>query len=468
MAKQQGSKKAVYPEIVYGSRPDGNTEKWQVEAGQATRGEAWTNFAEHKISIPLADDETAKVVRGHELIHTKISPSNTKALEAFSTTFGIPADVISASEEIRVNAVLGKTGYDTDLLIDGSEKESGKRVAQSGTTEAYDSMIKFGAGLIGTKAFRQFINGVRSVNKDWAKDLRSMEVEVNKMVRRNFGSVQYLANERPMNFSADDGRHELSTGFAYFTQAVGEVINSYIKGEDYVEYGASGVEFDTGKSGFAKLRINNAVKPDKQVKGHLARRKKAAPTGKRIAYPSRLLTDPEKRIFSQKPRNNGGVVLLDLSGSMDLSIEQVEAMVDRAPGAWVAGYSHKRNTSLPNLTILADRGKRVSSLNGVTMGSGNCIDGPALDFTIGKRRGSEPIIWVCDGMITDKTDRRYDEGAKVCAEMVKRHKVIVVPTVDEALKILANPRGARSKAFGNLGMFLPRSLGGQEGKYIRA
>jgi hypothetical protein len=69
-------------------------------------------------------------------------------------------------------------------------------------------------------------------------------------------------------------------------------------------------------------------------------------------------------------------------------------------------------------------------------------------------------------MVTNKRDQLFQEGAKACAEMVKRHKVIMVPTLGEAVKVLSNPRTAKSKAIGVVGALLPKHLGGQDGKTV--
>jgi hypothetical protein len=469
MAKAKKAEVIVYPEIIVGSRPDGNSERWTVTEGFTERGQAWTDFTNKHIQVPLINDEVAQAVRTHELIHAKVSPVDPVAVQAWAENNGLDADVVMSAEEVRVNAISKKLGYNTDLLLDGSEKETGKRLAKEGSEKAYDMMIKGGGALLGTKAFRQFITGVRSVNKDWATDLREMEKEVTKVIKNN--NANNLAHSGSRTIQDDNGNAvgQLPYGFERYTGAIANIISGYLKqGGDVSESNNSGIEMPTGKDAWAKLIISNVVKLDKQVKGHLARRKKASPIGKRIAYPSRLLTDPEKRIFSQKPRNSGGVVLLDLSGSMSLSIEQIEKMVDTAPGALIMGYSANRNKSKqPNAWILADRGKRVSSLNGIPYGYGNGVDGPALDWAIGKRRGSEPVIWVTDGMVTGSGDGFYEAGAEACAKLIKKHRVLVTPNTDEAVEMLKAPKASKSRVFGFVGMHLTKAQGGTNGKLER-
>jgi hypothetical protein len=469
---KKSNKKIIYPEVVYGSRQGGNTEQWKVEEGDSKRGDAWTNFDKHVIKVPLVDDETASVVRGHELIHARISPDDFEVLEHYSEYEGLSVDSILSAEEVRVNTVLKCLGYKTELLTDGSEKESGKRLAKEGSAKAYDQMITFGAGLVNTSAFRAFINGVRSVDKEWALDLRELEKSILKEVRSFKSDVKRISNDRDSVYWSDKNQEDykcLSRGFLGFSAPIAGIIEGYRKGnEDSEITNFTGVAIPTGKGKWAKLRIHNGIKLDKQVRGRLARRKKPAPTGSRIAYPSRLLTDPERRIFSQKPRDNGGIVLLDLSGSMSLSIEDIDKMVEASPGALVAGYSHnKGKPHSPNFWVLADRGKRVSTLSGINYGHGNGVDGPALNWALSKRRGSEPIIWVCDGIVTTDEDKGYHEGGKACAEIIKKHKILVTPTLSDAIEMLRHPSSSKSKVYGIVGIFLPKSLGGQDGKEVR-
>jgi len=465
MSKQLRSNKvSVLPEVVQAHRlDDNNTEQWTVTSGSTNRGDSFTNFGEHTFRAPSLNDEVSRVIRGHELTHVRISPTDPVSLAKYAEVYGLSERSIACAEEVRVNAVLKGMGYDTDLLVDGSEKELGKRVAKEGSIEAYNEMINFGSALIGGKAFRHYISGVRSVNPDWANTLREMEKQVVKIVRKH--PVRRMGSTEPRAFYQDDETLEytkLPQGFIDYTTQIAQVIDGFLEvqsdGTNFEDgEGSSGVKVSTGygKDQFAPLRIDTKILCDQQVKGHLARRKKSAPTGKRVLYPSRLLTDPQRRVFSQKPRNSGGIVVIDMSGSMSLSEADINAMLEAAPGALVAGYTNsakKRNR--PNFWIMANRGKRVSSLKGIGGNIGNGCDGPALEWAISKRRGSEPIIWVCDGQVTDSQDNGFIEGAKQCAKMIKKHRILITPNVSDAVGMLANPSNAKSKAEGYVGMFI--------------
>ena len=454
----------VYPEIVSASRRDGTGERWTVRGGLAERGDAWTNFDQRIISVPLVDDEIAEVVRIHELVHAKVSPNNSEAISAFLESEGIAPEIMKSVEEIRVNALVKFAGYNTDLLVDGSEKPAGQRLARAGNANSRNSAIIGGSALIGTKAFRQFVSGVRSVDKALADKLRAMEKEVLKNLRYHgeFG----IERDSTIDFRGSDGNiYSLPTGFTEFNKDVSQIISQYLEPlspkNEKDGRGSSGIPIDTGVSGFATLNVHPGLRLTKKVSGKLSQKHRPSTTGKRFAYPSRLLTDPERRVFQSKVRSNGGIVLIDLSGSMSITVSEIQSIVDTAPGSLVVGYSHQRmSPHRPNFWVLADRGLAVSTLNGVDSGHGNCVDGPALEWVISQRRKNEPIIWVCDGAITNRDDQAYFDGAKACAKIVVKHDVIMVENVPQALVALKNPKNVKRKTGRSLARFLPVRYGG--------
>ena len=469
--KRRSDVVTAYPEVITSLRSDVvATERWTVDEGSTNRGDAYTNFVDRVLRIPLVNDATARVVRAHENVHVRVSPSDMDAYAKFAEVHDITDRVLKVAEEHRVNTIVGRLGYDLDLLRDGSEKESGKRTAKEATKSinVYNELFSFGAGLVGTKAFRDYINGVRSVNKELAVALRKMELEILKVTKRV--STKMLGDTDLCAFSTDDDGNKASIGygFARYTRDVAQIVQSYLKHEgqdgsdmDAVK-GASGVEYTVGgKDGFAPLQLDHTLLCNTQVKGHLARRKRASSTGKRVLYPSRLLTDPHKRIFTTKPRNNGGVVVIDCSGSMALTNDDVDQFLELAPGALVIAYSHSNRTpNKPNAWIIANRGKRADDITRCTKNGGNGVDGPALEYAIAHRRGSEPLIWICDGQVTSASDNTHRDLDIACAKMVIKHNIIVAPNVGLGIKALSQGRSARSIVKGNVGQHVPRSRGG--------
>jgi hypothetical protein len=368
---------------------------------------------------------------------------------------GLTFRVAMTAEEVRVNRIVSVKGYDLDLLTDGSEKTSGVRIAKEALTsvDAKNELFAFGGGLVGTKAFRAYINGVRSVNKEFAEQLRKMELAILKVIRR--APASSLASTHIVNA----GNCEIESGVKNYTLPIGLEIMKYQEfidkekiAEDVV--GAGGTTYSVGSTvgKFAPLIIDKTFLCEEQVKGHLARKKRASAMGTRIAYPERLLTDPERRIFSNKAKASGGIIVIDVSGSMEISENDIDTILTLSPGALVMAYSHKpKSLGVPNAWILANRGKRCSAEQLHTIGNiGNGVDGPVLDYAVKNRRGKEPIIWLCDGQVTDAHDKSAPELTEACAKIVKRHGIIVAPTMSDVIEAMRLGRSATSKPKGRL------------------
>ena len=93
------------------------------------------------------------------------------------------------------------------------------------------------------------------------------------------------------------------------------------------------------------------AKPELSVNhtGKLWRRVIAADSGREPRYINRIVTDPERRIFSRKTRALGGVVVIDCSGSMRLSEDDLDRLLKASSGATVlcysGGYNHPTKQS---------------------------------------------------------------------------------------------------------------------------
>jgi hypothetical protein len=148
---------------------------------------------------------------------------------------------------------------------------------------------------------------------------------------------------------------------------------------------------------------------------------------------------------------------------MEISNDELNKILDLAPSSIVVAYSHKRGSQgIANAWVLAERGKRVESLPSIG-NVGNGVDGPILEWAISKRKGNEPIIWVCDGQVTDgANDHGHEELTEICARIVAKHKITQANDVDGAIKLLQNPSKARNskKVYGRVGYWLENNISG--------
>jgi hypothetical protein len=183
------------------------------------------------------------------------------------------------------------------------------------------------------------------------------------------------------------------------------------------------------------VKVDNTLPLTLTVQGAIGKKRVASNVGRNPRRIQRLLTDPERRIFDKKVKAQGGVVLIDVSGSMSLSKDQVKDMMMAAPGCTVIAYSCGWDMNEPNTFILADKGKVFGgSLPRFWHGNGN--DLPAIEYAVSKRQTiGAPIIWVTDGMVYRPSgSSAYDE--RECALYAKKFNVHMEYEPDKAIEYL--------------------------------
>jgi hypothetical protein len=188
------------------------------------------------------------------------------------------------------------------------------------------------------------------------------------------------------------------------------------------------------------------AKPELSVNhtGKLGRRVIAADSGREPRYINRIVTDPERRIFSRKTRALGGVVVIDCSGSMRLSEDDLDRLLKASSGATVLCYSGGYNhPTKPNVWVVARKGRMMRKLP--EFPGDNAVDGPAIVYASTLRdNGGQPLIWVSDGYVTGINTGTGDEKLQKDMDYIKRrHRVIQVETVQEAEALMKRLQGGR-------------------------
>lgn len=120
-------------------------------------------------------------------------------------------------------------------------------------------------------------------------------------------------------------------------------------------------------------------------------------------FPHRALVPAaDGRAFGLKRRIHGGAILIDCSGSMQLTAEELTSLVSRAPAATIALYAGSRGVQSGSLVVVAKNG-RFAEIEKATagLGKGNIVDGPALRWLSDQ---DAPRIWVSDGHVTGRGD----------------------------------------------------------------
>jgi hypothetical protein len=200
--------------------------------------------------------------------------------------------------------------------------------------------------------------------------------------------------------------------------------------------------FESGSDGWVPLRV---AKPELDIphSGLAGRRRMATDTGRKIRYPERLYTDPLRRAFVRKTRALGGVVVVDCSGSMGLTQDDLNAIMRSSAGCTVLCYSSSMydDEEKANAWVVARNGRQVRALP--QFPGGNGVDGPALVYaaTQLRRNGMSPIVWISDGQVTGKGDRTRSELKEECKAIQNRFGIPRVPDVASAIKHLRKLQG---------------------------
>jgi hypothetical protein len=152
-------------------------------------------------------------------------------------------------------------------------------------------------------------------------------------------------------------------------------------------------------------------------------------------FPHRLWIDGRVNVTPRPVR--AGTILIDKSGSMRLSLDQVDRFVQAVPGAVVAIYAGKGSSGI--LRVLARDGRAIER-GDFTRGLGemNVVDLPAIRDWLCDRRNPRPWILVSDGHYTGINDDSDDALRGAIREVIERNRVHQVETVDQALALLRN------------------------------
>lgn len=475
-------KRAPQPEMI--GRRDHEHGRWTVGDSPAARGIPHTDIHNRKMVAPHGADDLDRVIRGHEMMHAKVSPTPGEMMAWIGREVATQGSLI-AVEEARVNTLCTRVGIPVDkYLTDGSEKNAGKKLADAGDITG---LVHGAVACAGTVGGKEFIKGVRSSNKNLAKLMASIQKEVMKNLNGVHQSV--LA-------AVADG--DVPGGFAQ-VERIAEWVDRLIekmeeerkeqdrrdkedsRSSDDTEDGEedeSSEDSDTDKKGsesatkkprtkkpspkrdltdptkhsrpdrgtipaWGSLRIRKLPMPE-ATRGNLGRKRVASDTGKNPRRMHRYLTD--RKVFDRTSRGMGGVVIIDASGSMSFGHNDIREIVEAAPGCTVAMYTETMYSELPNLWVLAEKGRICKRDDMPTHRAGNVVDLPALKWAVSKRqRSSAPVVWVSDGGVTGVGDSGHAALNRACAKYIRQQRIIMVPNVTKAKEVLAKLRsGATS------------------------
>lgn len=177
------------------------------------------------------------------------------------------------------------------------------------------------------------------------------------------------------------------------------------------------------------------VLPDltlKQKPGLRAPAYKQTDAGAYIRRPERHCTDG--LVFGNRRRQpKSGSVLIDISGSMSLTLDEIEEMMTLAPGVNIATYCSGGYTGF--LTIVARGNKRCSTEDLRARGGGNGIDGPALRWLAAQ---PGPRYHISDGLATGRGEAHNGGLMMECEAIRRAHRITRLESLEELIQARKN------------------------------
>lgn len=463
--KNGGGEHKPEPNLI--GRRDTEHGSWQTAECRPVRGEPYTDLHNRVMVTPATDDDLARCIRGHELVHAKVSPTPEQMTKFVARQIASQTALI-VTEELRVNVLAQSRGFDVKShLADGGETSDGERLASTGD---WAGAVATAISTAGTAGHKAFLNGIRRHNRAWGDALLKISKRAVKQMQTHLRSSHLGSTEL-----TDEG---LPHGF-YYTEQIAEWVDRLASfpppktregdkkgkkgkgdkssdseegeskvgndGESEDEGDKTGnphsdVDFMDGTGGrWAELRVERVPLPRFSV-GTIGKKRVATNMGRRPRRLHRLMTDPAKRVFDRTVKGSGGVVIIDASGSMSFTTEQIAEIVENAPGATVLIYSDKNRKEGPNAWVIADKGRMVETVDNIDYGHGNGVDFPAIEWGVANRPKGAPIVWVTDGGVCGYNDRFSDLLAMQCITYARQHGYIVVPHVEEAIEQLRRLR----------------------------
>lgn len=396
---------------------------WEIEPSSVFTPRV---FVKHQVlQVPLDSTTHSRFLRNHELGHIRWSKPNPQAAAHRNK---IELDVLQATEDMRVNTKLEELGVD---VTSGAWPEELATAIAADVLRRGDprSVILMAVAAQGTgstatcfeQMFKEHPLGVHALS-------------IAALARRHLwtnGPPKFRDTIRVakwLQLMLDNTASSCAVHKKPRTTAERDALNRLEQAMKIATESGTGRRA-TRKVPWGTMRTETPPR-SLRVAGFMGRRKIATEEGTLPRNIHRLLIDG--RVFQRIRRGRGGTVLIDCSGSMSLSQEDIRKILEHSPGASVAVYSG--NTRDGVLRVLAASGRQVEKewVN-APAGGANVIDGPALQWL---SKQQKPRIWISDGQVTGVHDRMSGINTLECMALCHQHGIVRRQHMADAVTML--------------------------------
>ena len=448
IAKKKASLNVVAPEVLP-DRPMLKAQTYQSMGEAFSLDAAGVSFAKTKAGrntykAPTGDSEPAAIIRDYVLIRSRY---DLPYAEKRAKQWHVSEHAIETANRIFAN-VRYRHAFDKDPSV--GTVDTGLLSAYLNEGNPPKQALLSAMSHVGTDAFTDLMRYITDPDiKMQLNDFEENCIDLMYDGHRRYGVVLAFIND------PNDWRRKRAVKYwKHFSEWIDQVSDKAVR-----EAGERKAEKEQKKALDRPARahpkrddlIGNweqlvVSKPELSINhtGKLGRRTIANDSGREPRYINRIVTDPDRRIFSRKTRALGGVVVIDASGSMQLSEEDLDRLLKCSTGATVVMYSGGLNKPhLPNTWVIAKKGRMVRTLP--TVPGNNCVDGPALIYGASLRdRSSQPLIWVSDGEVTGVGGNSSNHNLLQDIEYIKRrYRVQQVRNVPQAEKLMKRLQGGQ-------------------------
>ena len=407
--------------------------QWRVQPSQRTGPRVYLKHS--LLIVPLDDSPQSRMTRNHELGHIRWSPPNPEITARRSK---LDMDVLQAVEDMRINTKLNDIGVDTSsgTISQSVMKAFADDVLTRGNLREIILMM---VAVIGQgdneDVIREKFNQHPPADKAVVIAEMARKIMWDKGVTPRFRDT--IRTAKWLQALLDSAAPPESARLPKKLR-LSKTDQEYLEGLLKMLGGFGTGSRATKKVPWGKMKMEAPPRPQK-VDGYLGKGRLASEEGVVPRYSHRLLVDG--RVFCRTRRQRGGSVLVDCSGSMSLTNDDLKKILSHSPGAVVACYSGNSQDGV--LRVLAQAGRQVEEKwIGAPAGGSNVIDKPALEWL---SKQPKPRIWVCDGQVTGVGDRMSAINTLECEAVCRQRGIVRQDNVGLAVEMLQKLDGRRKR-----------------------